>query len=291
MLQTANLASHALGQTVGVTGKNSQQTLQRSNLKYSVKIHIEGDQHEISEVIRANSVLVRLQQQGAADIPSLIVRAQTDQKQLNAALYKVARYGGSIAITIDGVPLDRVSLARPNRSNVRTIAVDIAIKPGPLFRFGYVAIKQARHNNTNVSDNPGDYGLVSGDIARSDVVVTAADKIIQNWRKAGFPFARVQGKTIRADHARQRLDVTITVDTGAPAVYGSIVVSGTQKLKSRVIAEQSALQPGAPYNSEDLARARERLRKLDVVENVRIIEGKELDSQGALPITIEVKER
>ena len=291
VLQTANLASHALGQTVGVTGKNSQQTLQRSNLKYSVKIHIEGDQHEISEVIRANSVLVRLQQQGAADIPSLIVRAQTDQKQLNAALYKVARYGGSIAITIDGVPLDRVSLARPNRSNVRTIAVDIAIKPGPLFRFGYVAIKQARHNNTNVSDNPGDYGLVSGDIARSDVVVTAADKIIQNWRKAGFPFARVQGKTIRADHARQRLDVTITVDTGAPAIYGSIVVSGTQKLKSRVIAEQSALQPGAPYNSEDLARARERLRKLDVVENVRIIEGKQLDSRGALPITIEVKER
>ena len=290
-LHPARLAPAALAQTVEVPDENSRKQRERSALKYIVKIRINDDQPEISDAIRTNSVLVHHQQRGALDIASLIARARADEKQLQAVLYEEARYGGSIAITIDGTPLNGVKLTRPDRPGARAITVVMSIKPGPAFRFGRVLIKQAQPNNADVSDRPGDYGLVSGEIARSGIVVSATGKIIRNWRRAGFPFARVHGKTITADHARQQLDVAITVASGAPAVYGKVVVTGTQKLKSRIIAEQSALQSGAPYNPDDLTETRKRLRKLDVVENVRIIEGKELDAQGGLPITIEVTER
>jgi len=271
-------------------------TVQHPTLKYDVKLEIDDDPSALSEAIRANSVLVQHQQRGVHDLASLIVRARADEKQLQAVLFEEAHYGGSIVVTIDGTSLDAVNLAGLAGSHARPIPVTIAIDRGPQFLLGDISIKrvaakQSRQREAGVSVPTDDYGLVSGAVARSETVVTAIDRIIQRWRRAGFPFARIHDKTIIADHARRRLDVSIAVAPGSRAVYGRIEVTGTQKLKNKIIVDQSALRSGAPYNPEDLANVRERLRKLDIVQSVRIIEGKELDGNGGIPITIEVTER
>ncbi|MGI9476949.1 MAG: autotransporter assembly complex protein TamA [Hyphomicrobiaceae bacterium] len=268
----------------------AQQTGQRAPLNYAVETHIDDGDRGILSVIRTSSILVQHQKRGVPDFASLVVRARTDKKRLMAALYGEARYAGSVSITLDGAPLDAAITSLRSRDDAQPVAVRLAIKAGPQFRFGNVVIDESRQTDATVSRDPGDYGLVSGDVARSNIVVAAIDKIVEQWRGAGFPFARIGSKEVAADHARQRLDVTIAVDPGAPAVYGWINVVGPKKLRSRVVAEQSALRSGAPYNPKDLARTRERLRKLDSIRSVRIIEGRHVDGQGGIPITLEVAE-
>lgn len=271
--------------------QKTREVAEASALKYTVETQVDNDESEILAAVRANSVLVQHRKRGAPDLAALVVRARTDEKRLMAALYGEARYGGSVSILVDGASLDTVNVLQPSRGGAQTVVVKIVVTPGAPFRFGRVTIGESRQTHATVSREPDDYGLVTGDIARSEIVVAAIDRIVQQWRSAGFPFARIVNKEIAADHARQRLDVAITVDPGSSAVYGWINVVSPRKLKSRVVADQSALRTGAPYNPADLAKSRERLRKLESVQSVRIIEGRQLDNNGGIPITLEVTER
>ncbi len=281
----------ASAQQIAVQTAPAQKPAIPESVSYTVEARLVGDGSAILAAMRANSVLIEHQKRGAPDFASLIVRSRTDQKRLLAALYGEARYGGSVSITIDGVELDTVGLSERARNAKQPVPVRIIIKPGPEFRFGQVTIDETRPTDATVPKDPDDYGLVSGNTARSKILVAAFDKIVHRWRAAGFPFAQIHDKTVTADHARQRLDVRVTVDPGNSAVYGWINIVGPKKLRNRVVADQSALDSGTRYNPADLVRTRERLRKLDSVQSVRIVEGRQLDGTGGIPITLEVTER
>jgi translocation and assembly module TamA len=260
-------------------------------LTYTTDIRVEGGNENIAAAIKSYSILAEQQPQGAADLASLVARAQADQNRLLAVLYDEARYGGTIQITVADMPLDAVDLTSAVRQEGEALKVVIGITPGDEFRFGDVAITSSTHAEGAPAIDPGDYGLVKGEPARSSIIVAALDKIVARWRAAGYPFASIGEKEISADHERKLVDVRVAINTGAPAVYGWVSVVGPKRLSNRVVAEQSALQPGKRYHPGDLEKTRERLRKLESIESVRIIEGKAVDENGGIPITLEVKER
>ena len=221
-----------------------------------------------------------------------MVRARRDKKLLRAALYEEARYGGTVRLLIDDKTLDQADLAGSPDQSAQAISVRIAVTPGPRFRFGSIVVNEHPKVDAMASRNPPDYyGLVTGEFAHSTLIIAAMDKAVQYWRSAGFPFARIRNKEVIANHDRQSVDVRITIDPGKAAVYGWINVVGTKRLKSRIIAEQSALRSGAPYSPKSLVKTRERLRRLESVESVRIIEGKQIDQSGGIPITLDVTEQ
>ncbi|MFY0610321.1 MAG: outer membrane protein assembly factor [Hyphomicrobiaceae bacterium] len=236
-------------------------------------------------------MLLRHEKQGAPDRPSLLIRARNDERLLQAALYGDARYGGAVTISFDGRMLDAVDLVDTPADAKQPVSVHIAVAPGPRFRFGNVVIDEYPTAAATVSRDPRDYGLVTGEDARSETIVAAMGKVVQHWRSAGFPFARIQKSEVVANHAHQSVDVRISIDPGQPAVYGWINVVGTKRLKSRIVADQSALRSGARYSPESLVKTRERLRRLESIESVRIIEGKQIDDAGGIPITLDVTER
>ena len=98
-------------------------------------------------------------------------------------------------------------------------------------------------------------------------------------------------KEIGADHASHTLDVFVTVDPGQPAVYGWFNVTGAQDLDPQMVRRYSALRTGEPYNSSDLRKASERLRKLDAIQSVRVRHGEMLAADGGLPVTLTISER
>ena len=260
-------------------------------LTYTTDVRVEDGNETIAAAVKSYSILVEQQPRGAADLASLIARARADQKWLLAVLYDQARYGATIEISIAGQPIDTVDLTSTIRQKDKAVDVVIDVTPGAEFRFGGVSITPSTNAEGGAAIEPSDYGLVSGEPARSSVIVAAMDKIVTRWRAAGYPFASIGEKEISADHARKRVDVNVTVNTGAPAVYGWISVVGPKRLNNRVVAEQSTLQPGKRYHPDELEKTRERLRKLESVESVRIIEGKAVDASGGIPITLEVRER
>lgn len=260
-------------------------------LNYSVETRVEGSDSALVAAIREASILIQHKAKGATDFPALVARGRADLKQLMAALYQQARYGASVQILIAGKPIDEASITTPKLSNDQPIPVSIAVQPGPVFRVGTVNIKATNAPETSPIIRPEDLGLISGEVAKSSVIATAINKVTQRWHSAGFPLADIDKKQVIADHARGRVDVSISVAPGPPAVYGWINVTGSQQLSNHTVAAQSALRPGRRYDPKDLEKARERLRKLDSIESVRIVEGKQVDQQGSIPITIAVTER
>lgn len=259
-----------------------------AGISYSVEFTVDNDDGTLKQALSQSSLLVAEESKGASDIYSLLARARADQDQLTAALYTEARYGGKIEILVDGKPLDREPTAAEEG---RIVPVMVRITPGPVFRFGEIKLAQTHATQNGPPSSPENYKLIRGNPARSDLIVAAIDRLVEDWRSSGYPFAQVASKDISADHARQEINVVISIDPGAPAVYGWVNVVGTDKLDSHTVAEQSAISPGKSFDPKDLRSSRERLRKLESIESVRIIEGEKVDANGGIPITLEVSER
>ena len=260
-------------------------------LRYDVQVRVDGGDRELLAAIRESSVLVQHQTKGAHNTATLAARARADEKQLVAALYEQARYGGSLRISIAGKPLDEVDISAATKVADQPVPVEIAVSPGPIFRFGKISVGVTRQTEGQPRLPPEEVGLIGGEVARSPIIAAALNRITQRWHAAGFPLANIREKEIVADHARQLIDVKIIVAPGPQAVFGWINVTGTKRLNSRAIATQSALRSGKRYNPDDLDKARERLRKLESIESVRIVEGKQVDGHGGIPITIAIQER
>jgi translocation and assembly module TamA len=271
---------------------NSSSAVPEGALAYTVAIEIDDqDDAGLKARISEASLLVAHARQGAADSGALAARAHADVEQLTVALYAEARYGAKIEISINGTALGEFRADMIDALATEPVAVRIRVEPGPAFRFGQVEFRQTMPTDVTPLTDPRLFKLVSGDPARSDLIVAAIDHLVENWRQAGFPYAQVVKKDIQADHARSIVDVSVVVEPGAAAVYGWINVVGASDLSTGTIADQSALQPGRRFDPKDLRATRERLRKLESIESVRIIEGEEVDGSGGIPITLEVTER
>jgi translocation and assembly module TamA len=259
-------------------------------LRYQAQLSVTTGEAEIAEQLRQASLLIASEAKGAADIPALIARAKADRKRITSALYEIGRYGGAIDILIDGRSLDDVR-AHEDRRTEATLAVAISVDPGPVFSFGRLEFRATAATPASLPASPAAYGLVVGQPARSGRVVKAIDRLVEEWRMAGYPFARVSRKEISADHASHTLDVLVEVDPGQPAVYGWLNVTGVKDLDPQMVRRYSALRAGAPYNASDLRKAGERLRKLDAIQSVRVRHGETLAGDGGLPVTLAISER
>jgi translocation and assembly module TamA len=192
-------------------------------LVYSVTLKIEGDSDTLEPGLSQASLLVTQSEKGAPDAFALVARARGDVERLIAALYAEARYGANVEITIGGIPLDQVRPSQIEATSGAPVAVNVHIKPGPVFRFGTVAIEQSVQTETTPPTAPGDYALVVGEPAKSALVIVASDKLVEAWRSVGYPFAEITKKDIVADHERSVLNVRYLVTPGKPAVYGWIL--------------------------------------------------------------------
>ncbi len=260
---------------------------------YTTVLHIDGgeDNASLEPELRASSLLISQEKDGAADIFALASRARADHERLIATLYTEARYGATIAIRIAGQPIDALRHEEIDSTRETSIPVDIEIHPGPRFQFGNITFEQTQPTDVSPSMDPSHYGLKTGDTARSTQIITAIDKVREAWREHGYPLAQIVAKDISADHARNAVDIRIAIDPGSPAVYGWVNVTGASDLSTGTIADQSALAPGKRYNTRDINKARDRLRKLESIESVRVVEGSHVDESGGIPMTLEVTER
>lgn len=261
-------------------------------IPYSVAVEIDNDDTGLTTVISDVSLLIEQQKAGAPDRASLVARARADRDRLAAALQSEGRFAATVSIEIDGTPLNDVLAAvAEDTDETAPAAVRIAIEPGPAFLFGLMSFTQTIPTPVAPPMNPEVYGLVMGEPARPEVIAAAIDKLIEEWRSAGYPFAQVAHRDITADHATAEVRVDVEIAPGDPAVYGWINVVGSHELSSAKVADYSAIEPGRPFNPADLRKSRERLRKLESIESVRIVEGDEVGPDGAIPITFDVSER
>ncbi len=260
--------------------------------RYTVAFRVTTTDPDLEEALKAASTLWSERAgKPPPSTPALLSRATGDYGRLQASLRTAGYYGGAIAITVDGRPVEGLA---PDAGLADPAVVAITVDSGRRFVFGSVAMKGRAPPNADRDGRaatPEGLGLISGRPARADVVLNSETALVEAWKRAGHPKAQALPRALVAHHATGRLDVEIGAASGPAAVYGRVGVSGTRDMDPDFVARQTGLEPGRPWNPAEIEEARKRLRRLQVFSSTRIVEDPAIDRLGALGMTVQVAER
>jgi translocation and assembly module TamA len=258
-----------------------------------MEVVVQGGDAGLAAVVEGASRLYRERE----DTPppstaALLNRVDAEYARIVGALYTQGRYGGAVTITVDGrdpstIPRDAVL---PNPVPIR-----VDVDPGPVFRFGAVDIAGRAPIPANeddlVDETPDSRGLKPGLVARSQAVTATERLLVEEWREQGYPKARIAEREAVADHPSSRLDVSILTESGPPAVFGPVSITGTEAMDPEYVVWMTGIRPGEPFDPDALRRAERNLRRLQVFSATRLTEADEIDPDGRLPIDLSVAER
>jgi len=253
---------------------------------YQIDIQSPSADENVVEWGRQASTLFADRQRPASGSSGLIAKAREDYRRILAALYEQGYYGGTISIRLDGREAADFDIDTPMAEETQII---ITIDTGPLYHFGRVEITPL------VSlDHAEKSEFITGQIARSKIVLQAEQKALADWRRMGYAKARVLRRDVVADHQTHQLDVDIEIELGKQAHYGAVELrnrSEQRRMDSEFITWMSGLKPGDVYDPDSHERARKRLARLDVFRSHSLSEAEEMGEDGSLPIVIDVQER
>ncbi|WP_136656968.1 autotransporter assembly complex family protein [Nitratireductor sp. XY-223] len=251
---------------------------------YNVALTV--DDQELKELLDSVSILVSEKDTPPSGTIGLLTRSKNDKKRLVAALFSVARYGGTVNILINGTPFEDVPIDAVLNSGA-PVNVAIRVQAGPSFTF-------AQPNAATTTGEPIDlsqYGVVAGQPARSDLIVEAERKLVVAWHEQGYAFSKIASREMIADHESRTLEVDLRLKPGPLAVFGTVTVSGAEDVDPAFIIQQANIPVGTVYNPKRLKDASTRLRGLGVFDSVVIVESETPGPNNSVPISIEVSER
>ncbi|WP_026088186.1 autotransporter assembly complex protein TamA [Bartonella rattaustraliani] len=253
-----------------------------------------GTPSEGVKIVKKVSSLVADQDKAVSSSSGLLAKARSDYRVILSALYANGRYGGVISIKINGLEVADLSPVTqlPAQSHIV-----ITIDAGPQYVLSVASInKVAPMAKSKVHKMPTieKLGYKVGAIAKSETILKAERWVIEGWRQQGYAKAKIMKSEVVADHAARLIDARIAVYPGQEAYYGSLSVRNISKkprVDSDYIAWMTGLKPGQKYSSDALAKASERLARLNVFRAVDIREAHTINPDGSLPLTLVVEER
>jgi len=256
---------------------------------YSAGFNIGPVQNGIADRLKQASAVWTGRDTPASGAAGLITTAQGDYRTILAALYAEGYYSGAIGIRINGQEAASLALGAELSDPIQ---VQISVDPGPRYDFGETTIvnqpPSRRKLTITGTEELARERFRAGEVAYADVVNSAGDEAVEDWRYAGYPTATVVEREVLADHARKRLDVTIRLDPGPKARFGEVTVQNEGRVKSGFIRYMTDIRPGDAYTPDDVEEAADRLTDLGVFNVVRVTEAEEVAEDGTLPITVEV---
>jgi translocation and assembly module TamA len=256
-------------------------------LPYDVAIAPTG-QDGLDAALTSSSTLVALRGKAPAGPFALVARARGDIDRLHAALASFGYYAGSVAITIDGLPLDETDLpdllaAYPDG---RTAKIDIAVTRGEQFVLGDIVLigDVAPEARRALQLKPGDKAVATDVLAAQARMQAALDK-------SGHALAKVDAPKAVLNPDRHTLDIAFDIHSGPRVDLGRIDIAGNRDLTEAYIRRRLNLHTGDHYDPAAIQAAREDLSQVGAIAGVRIAHADALDDNGQLPVQVAVTER
>ena len=230
---------------------------------------------ELILALNEASLVLAAHRDGNNNPQDIIAAARADYGRMVGILYAHGRYGGVVQILVDGSEAASISpLDMPDRIR----QVEISIGPGPVFHFGAARIAPLPAG----AELPGEFA--SGRIAGSGVMEDAARAGIAAWRGAGHAGAGIGGRTITANHARQRLDVNLSIEPGPLLRFGQLMLDTDNAVSRTRIREIAGLPVGDVYSPAALDAAVGRLQRTGAFRSVTLHEADQAHQDGTLDI-------
>jgi translocation and assembly module TamA len=262
-------------------------------LSYTVSLEVAGGDEALRRRLENASSLWSDRERPASGTGGLLSKARGDYRRLLAALYAAGYYGPEISIRAAGREVADLTLAVEFPQNV---PVAIRVAPGPGFRFGATEIVNRPPRVVDDSDlgdgeTPESLGFVTGEPALSGIIDQVSAVSVERWRQLAHAKAREAGRDVVADHATDRLNVSLTLDPGRPARYGPVSVAGRTRVDPGFIRYMADLEEGDNFDPDEIEAAQARLMRLGVFRSLRFVEADEIGPDGSLPITVAVEDR
>ena len=272
--------------------KNDETVVVPDAQPYTLAVDVTGADRDVEKAVRNASSLVRDAKKPPAGTAGLTARARGDYGRIVAALYGQGYYGGTVAITIQGVRAEEI---RPDTVLPDPVPVAITVDPGPPFTFGTIQIDGMPPGPMTAEDAKAldldKWELTQGAVARSGAILSAERHLVEAWRQRGHPKAAIAKREVVADHRTHSVDVTLVVAPGPAARFGAVEITGTERIDPQYARFMTGITPGAPYDPDTIERARKRMQDAGVFASVSVVEGETVGPDGLLPITFNLTER
>lgn len=119
-------------------------------------------------------------------------------------------------------------------------------------------------------------------------IVDAEEKLVKDFTKNGYPFAKIAEKEVLVDQAQKTVAVELEVESGPKAYFGNICLETESKIKSKFIRNRIQWKPGELFDSETVQKTEKALYKTGLFSVVSISHGDELSSSDEIPMTIQL---
>lgn len=240
-----------------------------------------GADDDLRAALTGASLLATSVNDGQTDPQDLFAAARAEYGRLLGALYAEGHYSGTISILVDG---REAATIPPLDTPAGIDRIEVVVTPGPQFAFSRTAMAPLATG----TDLPPEFA--AGEPARSGSVLAATEAGINGWRMAGHAKARVAAQDIVADHRAATLSADIRLDPGPQLRFGTLGVTGQDRMSTRRILKIAGLPTGQVYSPEDRDRAAERLRRTGVFRSVTLTEADAIRDGAFLDITATVIE-
>ncbi len=254
---------------------------------YKVQI-AETPDAALNTALHDSSELITLNGKAPVGPFALLARARQDGTRFEAALHSLGYYKGSVAITVDGRPLDSPRLVDVLQAAPasQTATVGVAVTPGPLFHIRRVAL-----TGTYPVALGSEVKLAAGDPAIAGKVVAAREALLSDLRDTGYALATVELEPATLYLDRNAMEVTFAVESGKQVALGPIRLQGLKNVNESYVRRRLLINQGEMFDASALGRARDDLAKQPVFGSVLIVPATQLDAAGQLPITVHIAER
>ncbi len=236
---------------------------------------------DLLEDLQAVSLLAKILNEADYSDAEILAAAKADYKRIILTLYENGYYSASINIRINGREAASYSLF----DKVGTVnSAAITVNEGAVFLFGTAQILPLPET-TKLPDE-----FATGQIARTSVIGDVADKAIKDWREHGHPKAAITDQHLVADHRADTLDVKLQIDPGRKAKFGTLKITGNQRMRTNRILKIAGLPTGDYYTATQLNKAANRLQATGIFSSVALTEAAAISPDGFLDITASVTE-
>jgi outer membrane protein assembly complex protein YaeT len=118
--------------------------------------------------------------------------------------------------------------------------------------------------------------IARGQVFSADAYARAFVYLRTYYREHGF--ARVEiARGAEVDPRRDAVSIEFRADSGPPAVFGTVEVTGADKVGEDVVRREIAFRPGEPFKQSLVERTRGNLVALRLFRSIRITEDKSRD--------------
>ncbi len=251
-----------------------------------------------------------------ADIPSIPYRMKIEGVE-DAALRRKLDGASDTRRRIDRPPLTETQLQRQARGDIgrftsllqsegyygARVELEIDVEPDPArvrfrvdtgrrYRLRRIQVESLdEYEGAPAPPAPEEAGLTPGMHARARTVLQAEQRLGHLGRQRGHPWARVESKEVRVEHAQRAMDVVFRYRAGPSARFGEVRIDGLDRVRSAMVHRKIPWQEGDPYNIDLEQTARRRLSETALFTIVRVRHAPELEADGRLPMHIELSER